>query len=410
MGRLQVDFSKGDQMSQWIEPTFNNVSSELIEAIKRTLMSISVPELKTDAWSLNILREVTLSDRLQVNVVLPTFGLRSEKSIAYAIKKVLVEHVSDPEKVDLFVYSDCQPAAIQSIKTKDIADVRNVILVASGKGGVGKSTVASNLAVSLASLGCRVGLLDADVYGPSIPVMFGLEKSTDVKGFVEKESNTTYMIPPVKYDISLMSIGFLVDTEAPMIWRGPMIASASMQLFHNVYWGQLDYLIIDLPPGTGDIQLTIAQKINVAGAIIVSTPQDVALKDVIRAKKMFDKVNIKTLGLIENMSYFTCDGCHMRHEIFAHGGAQEAAAQLGIKVLGEIPLVTRVRTASDAGKPAVLDDQDPQLKQLFLAISHEVCADVALLARSEKISNNTSLNNPKQEIVSDDKKRRLPIL
>lgn len=393
-----------------MEPIVNNVSAELMAALKQALLNTPVPELSSDAWSLNVLKEVSLSDRLLVNVVLPTFGLRSEKHIAFAVKKTLIEHFKDPEKIDLYVYSDVRPAAVQSINIKDIADVRNVILVSSGKGGVGKSTVASNLAASLASLGCRVGLLDADVYGPSIPVMFGLQGDGEVKGFVDKESNTTYMIPPHKYDVSLMSIGFLVDTEAPMIWRGPMIASASMQMFHNVYWGQIDYLIVDLPPGTGDIQLTIAQKINVAGAIIVSTPQDVALKDVIRAKKMFDKVNIPTLGLIENMSHFICDNCSTRHEIFASGGAKAAAEKLGIRVLGEIPLITDIRLASDDGRPAVLKEGSSLVKDRFLDISHEVCAAISLLAQNEHLPNNSQLNNPKREINSPEKKRRLPIL
>jgi ATP-binding protein involved in chromosome partitioning len=398
-------------MSNWIEPITKNVSDKLMVSLRQTLLSLKIPELDTDAWSLNILREVSMTDRLLVNVVLPTFGLRSEKQIAYTIKKALVDQVKEPEKIDLFVYSDCKPAALQSIKNKDIADVRNIILVASGKGGVGKSTLASNLAVAMARLGCRVGLLDSDVYGPSIPIMFGLEGSGEVKGFVDKESNITYMIPPIKNDVALMSIGFLVDTESPMIWRGPMIASASMQLFHNVYWGQLDYLIIDLPPGTGDIQLSIAQKINVAGAIIVSTPQDVALKDVIRAKKMFDKVNIPTLGLVENMSYFICDGCDKRHEIFAHGGAKTAAHNLGIKVLGEIPLITKVRAASDAGVPAVADDSIPQeITAKYFDVAHEICADIAKRAQSEILPDNSSLNNPKQTKPVEEKKRRLPIL
>jgi ATP-binding protein involved in chromosome partitioning len=398
-------------MSNWIEPITKNVSDKLMVSLRQTLLSLKIPELDTDAWSLNILREVSMTDRLLVNVVLPTFGLRSEKQIAYTIKKALVDQVKEPEKIDLFVYSDCKPAALQSIKNKDIADVRNIILVASGKGGVGQSTLASNLAVAMARLGCRVGLLDSDVYGPSIPIMFGLEGSGEVKGFVDKESNITYMIPPIKNDVALMSIGFLVDTESPMIWRGPMIASASMQLFHNVYWGQLDYLIIDLPPGTGDIQLSIAQKINVAGAIIVSTPQDVALKDVIRAKKMFDKVNIPTLGLVENMSYFICDGCDKRHEIFAHGGAKTAAHNLGIKVLGEIPLITKVRAASDAGVPAVADDSIPQeITAKYFDVAHEICADIAKRAQSEILPDNSSLNNPKQTKPVEEKKRRLPIL
>lgn len=397
-------------MPQWIEPIANNVSTDLMLSLERTLKATDVPELNSDAWSLNLLREVSLTDRLKVSVVLPTFGLRSEKNIAFAVKKALVNHGTDPDKMDLFVYSDVQPAAIQSIKKEEIADVRNIILVASGKGGVGKSTVASNIAASLALLGCRVGLLDADVYGPSIPVMFGLDGKSDVKGFVDKESNTTYMVPPIKHDVALMSLGFLVDTEAPMIWRGPMIASASMQMFQNVFWGQLDYLIIDLPPGTGDIQLTIAQKINVAGAVIVSTPQDVALKDVIRAKKMFDKVNIKTLGLIENMSYFVCDNCDHRHEIFANGGAKEAARNLGIKVLAEIPLMTTIRAAADFGKPAVLNEGDTAIKDRFFDICHEICADISLLARSDQLANNTASNSINREPNPPEKKRRLPVI
>jgi ATP-binding protein involved in chromosome partitioning len=394
----------------FIEPIANNVSADLMAALTAALKNTPVPELSTDAWALNVLREVSLTDRLAVSVVLPTFGLPSEKQIAFAIKKALIDHVDDPEKVDLFIYSDVKPAAMQSINNKDIADVRNVILVSSGKGGVGKSTVASNLAVSMAQLGCRVGLLDADVYGPSIPVMFDLENEGEVKGFVDKESNTTYMIPPLKYDVALMSIGFLVDTEAPMIWRGPMIASASMQMFHNVYWGQLDYLIVDLPPGTGDIQLTIAQKINVAGAIIVSTPQDVALKDVIRAKKMFDKVNIPILGLIENMSYFVCDSCDKRHEIFANGGARAQADRLGVTVLGEIPLITGIRSSCDEGKPAVLSEANHVIKDCMQSVAHQICGKLAIMAKQEQLPNNSVANNPKKQPDPSEKKRRLPVL
>ena len=398
-------------MTQAIDPIIKNVSPDLVLALKEALMNTPVPELDTDAWSLNILREVVMEDRLKICVVLPTFGLRSEKNIAFTIKKALVDHVSDPELVDLFVYSDVKPAAVQSIKIPEIADVRNIILISSGKGGVGKSTVASNLAVAMAALGCRVGLLDADVYGPSVPVMFDLEGEGEVKGFSDKETNATYMIPPIKYDVALMSVGFLVDTDAPMIWRGPMIASASMQMFHNVYWGQLDYLIVDLPPGTGDIQLTIAQKINVAGAIIVSTPQDVALKDVVRAKKMFDKVNIPTIGLIENMSYFTCDGCEKRHEIFSNGGAKEQAAKLDIAVLGEIPLVPAIRSASDDGKPLTVLAPDSQVAAIFKEIAHDICAFHALKGTADILPNNSVLNNPKRAAEPEpEKKRRLPVL
>jgi ATP-binding protein involved in chromosome partitioning len=388
-------------------PILDNASPDLVAALKSALLKVPVPELNTDAWSLNILREISHKERLVVHAVLPTFGLASEKTIALQIKKVLVEYAPDPQMVDLFIYSDVKPAAVQSINNKDIADVRNIILVCSGKGGVGKSTIASNLAVTLAGLGCRVGLLDADVYGPSIPIMFGVNGKDEVKGFVEND--VTYMVPPIKYDVALMSIGFLVDTESAMIWRGPMIASASMQMFYNVYWGQLDYLIVDLPPGTGDIQLTIAQKVNIAGAIIISTPQDVALSDVIRAKKMFDKVNIPCLGLIENMSYFVCDKCDTRHEIFSSGQAIKEAERLGIETLGQIPLITDIRSCADLGKPAVLAG-NKIIKERMDAIGQNICAQLALMAKKDNLHSNVSLNNPKKNEDTVEKKRRLPTL
>lgn len=394
-----------------MEPVIKNVSMRLVDDLKKTLSNIQIPELGCDAYSLGILKEVSFAEKLCVNIVLPSFGLRSEKDIAFAIKKVLVSHISDPSQIDLNFYSDVKPAAVQSINIPDIADVRNVILVSSGKGGVGKSSVSANLAVSLANLGCRVGLLDADVYGPSLPLMFGLQKDVDIKGFKDAETNTTFMIPPIKYDVALMSIGFLVDTESAMIWRGPMIASASMQMFHNVYWGQLDYLIVDLPPGTGDIQLTIAQKINVSGAIIVSTPQDMALTDVVRAKKMFDKVNIPILGLIENMSYFVCDSCDKRHEIFSNGGAKNKAEELGIKFLGEIPILPDIRSACDEGKPVYCSQSDNLAKPIFTDISYQVVAEITKKALFEKQTNNAMLNKiPPKPVENTEKKRRLPVL
>jgi ATP-binding protein involved in chromosome partitioning len=397
-------------MSHDLAPVFENVDLGLVEELTTTLKQTMLPELDCSAWDLGILHKVTQGERLAIDLVLPSFGLKSEKMLAFAIKKAVVKHALDPEKVDLNFYSDVKPSAVQSVKIPDVADIRNIILVSSGKGGVGKSTVASNLAVSMAALGCRVGLLDADVYGPSVPVMFGLEGEGQVKGVKDDESNTTYMIPPQKYDVALMSIGFLVDTDAPMIWRGPMIASASMQMFHNVYWGQIDYLIVDLPPGTGDIQLTIAQKINVAGAIVVSTPQDVALKDVVRAKNMFDKVNIPVLGLIENMSHFLCHTCDTRHEIFASGGAKKKAEALGMSVLGEIPLVAAVRQASDEGCPIAAGKDLPEVKDIFTEISHEVIARVTKNALTGQMTNNSALNNPKPAPAPEEKKRRLPTL
>lgn len=391
------------------EPVINNVSMNLVDDLKKALSQTYISELGIDALSLGILKEINFADKLKIDLVLPSFGLKSEKDIAFAVKKVLTNHISDTSKIDLNFYSDVKPAAIQSINIEELADVRNVILVASGKGGVGKSTVAGNLALSLANLGCRVGLLDADVYGPSLPLIFGLQKNIDIKGFKDEKTNNTFMIPPIKHDVALMSIGFLVDTDAPMVWRGPMIASACMQMFNNVYWGQLDYLIVDMPPGTGDIQLSIAQKINVAGAIIVSTPQDMALLDVVRAKKMFDKVNINTIGLIENMSYFICDSCDKRHEIFSSGGAIKKAQELGIEILAEIPILPELRVSCDKGEPLLSALGDNLSKPIFTDISYKVVADITKRALFAEKINNSELNKIKAPIEVE-KKRRLAVL
>ncbi len=384
-------------------------TEQLKTALEKALKNTYLPELDRDAWSLGVLKDVSIDKRVRVDLVLPSFGLRSEKDIAFSVKKALLSYIDDPSIIDINFYSEVKPLAKQSINMPDIADVRNIILVASGKGGVGKSTVASNLAVSMAEMGCRVGLMDADVYGPSIPIMFALKQEGLVKGFVKEDTKTTYMVPPIKYNVSLMSIGFLVDTDSPMIWRGPMIAQASMQMFYNVYWGQLDYLIVDLPPGTGDIQLTLAQKVNVAGAIIVSTPQDVALEDVTRAKKMFDKVSIPTLGIIENMSYFTCHTCDTRHDIFSTGGAKNQGERLGLELLGQIPLVTELRKSGDIGEPICAQRMDNPLKKTFADISHSLIAKMVNMGFQEEVRDNVSSNTikpPKEEI----KTRRLNVI
>jgi len=258
--------------------------------------------------------------------------------------------------------------------------VKRVIAVASGKGGVGKSTVSVNLAAALAKLGKRVGLLDADIYGPSAPTMFGIAEGTRPGTVPGKDAGRPLIAPLDRYGVRLMSIGFLVDTSTPMVWRGPMIASAAMQLFKDVSWGELDYLIVDMPPGTGDVQLTISQQVIVSGAVVCSTPQDVALADVIRAKAMFDKVAIPILGVVENMSYFVCDQCNKRHEIFFHGGARNAAERMRVPFIGEIPLEPGVVEGGDHGKPVVLGHPESASAQAFLALAEEVATSLARTA------------------------------
>jgi len=242
--------------------------------------------------------------------------------------------------------------------------IRFVIAVASGKGGVGKSTTAANLALGLAAQNWRVGLLDADIYGPSAPRLFGLhEKPTVAEG---------KLIPPVAYGIKVMSMGFLIDENVPMVWRGPMVTQALMQMLGEVAWGDLDVLVVDMPPGTGDVQLTMAQQAHLAGAVIVSTPQDLALIDARKGINMFRKVETPILGIIENMSYFLCPHCGGRSEIFAHGGARHDAAQMGVPFLVEAPLDIKIRETSDAGRPVVGAEPDSSQAGVYLNLAAKV--------------------------------------
>ncbi len=250
-----------------------------------------------------------------------------------------------------------------------LPDVKAIVAVASGKGGVGKSTVAVNLAVSLARQGHRTGLLDADIYGPSLPRMLGLHRKPEVRN--------DKMIPLEAWGLSCMSIGFLVDEETPMIWRGPMVMGALEQMMGQVSWGPLDVLIVDMPPGTGDAQLTMAQRVSLSGAVIVSTPQDIALLDARRGVKMFEKTLVPVLGLVENMSFFCCPNCGHRTEIFGHGGARAEAAKLGIDFLGEIPLLLDIRTASDAGTPIAAQSPESDAAKAYQELAKQVWAKVS---------------------------------
>jgi len=243
--------------------------------------------------------------------------------------------------------------------------VRYIVAVASGKGGVGKSTTAVNLALALAAAGHKVGLLDADIYGPSQPRMMGISgRPTSPDGKI--------LEPMENYGIKVMSMGFLVDEETPMIWRGPMVMSALQQMLRDVNWGELDVMIVDMPPGTGDAQLTMAQQVPLAGAVIVSTPQDIALLDARKGLNMFRKVDVPVLGIIENMSYFLCPSCGHQADIFGHGGARLEAERLGVEFLGEVPLHLDIRETSDGGQPIVVSRPETEHAAVFRAIADRV--------------------------------------
>ena len=257
------------------------------------------------------------------------------------------------------------PGGSPMARQAEIPGIAAVIAVASGKGGVGKSTTALNLALGLSDLGLKVGLLDADIYGPSVPRLTGIREKPEL-------DNNRKMIPISRFGLAVMSIGFLVEEDTAMIWRGPMVMSAITQMLRDVAWGKLDVLVVDMPPGTGDAQLTLAQNVPLRGAIIISTPQDLSLIDARRGLAMFKKVNVPVLGIVENMSYFLCPHCHTRSEIFGHGGARHEAERLGVPFLGEVPLHMAIRATSDAGNPVVVSEPDGPHAAIYRAIGAKV--------------------------------------
>ncbi|MBI3303419.1 MAG: iron-sulfur cluster carrier protein ApbC, partial [Deltaproteobacteria bacterium] len=269
------------------------------------------------------------------------------------------------------------PAAAAPVRTKSgVPGVQHVIAVASGKGGVGKSTVAVNLALALAAIGQRVGVLDADVYGPSVPLMLGIKERP-------RSTEDKRLIPITKYDLKVMSMGFLVPDGHAVVWRGPMIDKLLTEFIKNVEWGELDVLVVDLPPGTGDAQLTMVQKVPLSGGVIVTTPQDVALLDVRRGVKMFEEVHVPVLGVIENMSYHVCSRCGHRAEIFSHGGGARMAEQFHVPFLGEIPLVREIRTDGDNGTPLVVANPSHPQSQVFIRVAEQVVARLEEKARRQ---------------------------
>jgi ATP-binding protein involved in chromosome partitioning len=346
-----------------------SLSAESINAVLATVID---PNTGKDLASARAVRNVKVEgDRVSLDVELGYPAASQLGLIRDMVRDALVG--AGAKQADVNVTMKIVAHTVQR-GLKVLPNVKNIIAVSSGKGGVGKSTVATNLALALAAEGARVGVLDADIYGPSQPTMLGIE------GRPESEDGKT-MEPLVNYDVQAMSIGFLIDTDQPMVWRGPMVTQALQQLLGQTNWKDVDYLLVDMPPGTGDIQLTLAQQVPVTGAIIVTTPQDIALIDAKKGLKMFEKVNVPILGLVENMAIHVCSNCGHAEHIFGSGGAERMAQQYGVEVLGSLPLDIRIREQTDAGRPTVVAEPDSDIAQTYKAIARKVAVRIAEKAR-----------------------------
>ncbi|MFQ6016381.1 MAG: Mrp/NBP35 family ATP-binding protein [Anaerolineae bacterium] len=320
------------------------------------------PELGRDLVSLGMIQDLVVQDsRVSFTIVLttPTCPLKAQIE---AEARAVVLALPGVEEVTINFRADGLPSR------RPLPGVRHVIAVASGKGGVGKTTVAVNLALALAESGARVGLLDADIYGPNVPLMMGVER----RPLIEHEK----LLPLMAYGIKVMSLGFLVPLESPVIWRGPLVMQMMEQLLYNVAWGELDYLVVDLPPGTGDAQLTLLQQAPVSGAIIVTTPQDIALADAVKGLNMFCQMGVPVLGLVENMSYFVCPHCGQRTGIFGHGGGRETSRRLRVPFLGEVPLDPSICLEGDVGRPILKARPDSPQAEAFRQIAQAVLTRV----------------------------------
>ncbi|MGC1682548.1 MAG: Mrp/NBP35 family ATP-binding protein, partial [Pseudolabrys sp.] len=333
------------------------VLSDVVVSDGKVFFSLTVDAAAVKAWE-PVREAAERAVRSIPGVQSALVALTAERSPSAAARGPQPAHVATQPQRAAHPADKVQPG---------IPGVDAVIAVASGKGGVGKSTTAVNLALGLRDLGLKVGMLDADIYGPSLPKLLAIKEKPQTIG-------GTRLKPIERYGLTVMSIGFLIDEETPMIWRGPMVMSAITQMLREVEWGKLDIMVVDMPPGTGDAQLTMAQQVPLKGAVIVSTPQDLALIDARRGVAMFKRVNVPVLGVVENMSYFLCPSCGTRSDIFSHGGARHEAERLGVPFLGEVPLHMTIREKSDAGLPVVATAPDGEHARIYRDIATKVLA------------------------------------
>jgi ATP-binding protein involved in chromosome partitioning len=341
-----------------------NVLSAIAVTDGKVFFSINVDAAEARAWE-SVRAQAEAAVRAIPGVTVAMIALTAERKAGAAAPPPPQPHRHAHGVQPVASHKPPQSPTSPMSKQSEIPGVAAVIAVASGKGGVGKSTTALNLALGLRDLGLRVGLLDADIYGPSVPRLTGIREKPQL-------NDDRKMIPIVRFGLAIMSIGFLVEEDTAMIWRGPMVMSAITQMLRDVAWGTLDVLVVDMPPGTGDAQLTLAQNVPLKGAVIVSTPQDLSLIDARRGLAMFRKVNVPVLGIVENMSYFQCPECGTRSDIFGHGGARHEAERLGVPFLGEIPLHMSIRATSDSGNPVVASEPDGPHAAIYRAIGTKV--------------------------------------
>jgi ATP-binding protein involved in chromosome partitioning len=337
--------------------------------VLKILSQIEDPDLRRDIVSLGFIKNLKISGdsvSFEINLTTPACPVKEEME---ADAKKLVGNMPGVKKVDVKMTSEVRPSV--GTDKNAIKDVKNVIAVASGKGGVGKSTVAVNLAVAMAQTGAKVGLLDADIYGPTVPLMMGSGSEIDV-------GPNNAIVPAFSHGVKFMSMGFLAPGDKPLIWRGPMAHQALQQSLFQVLWGELDYLFVDLPPGTGDVHLTLVQSTKITGAVLVSTPQDIGLTISLKTFRMFQTTNVKILGLVENMSTYVCSHCGHVEDIFGHGGAEAAAKKLEIPFLGAIPIDKRIREQSDRGVPIVQSDPTHPSALIYKEIVKKLAAQVSI--------------------------------
>jgi ATP-binding protein involved in chromosome partitioning len=343
------------------------------EAVLTALRAVIDPDLRRDIVSLGFVKDLQTADgRVSFTIELTTPACPVKDQMRdQAIASVRALGVGD---VDVQLTAKVRSASAPETGRPPLPGVKNVIAVGAGKGGVGKTTVAVNLALALARCGSKVGILDGDIYGPNVPIMLGITTQLTT-------NDQRQIVPAEKYGLQVISIGFLTNDDAPIIWRGPMLHGAIQQFFKEVAWKDLDYLIIDMPPGTGDVALSLSQTVPVVGSIVVTTPQQVALADSRRAVRMYQKLNIPTLGVVENMSYYSCPNCHHESDIFGHGGGEGLAADMGVPFLGRLPIYQPIREGSDIGVPLVVAEPASSAAKAFLTVAERAAAQVSIAAQ-----------------------------